>query len=82
MFVYYKWYILIELMFLKELMLIKKCIKRVIFVTISIVVSFSQISANLDIKDSVYHCIISLISKNESIKLMQHDDLTEKSGTL
>ena len=82
MFVYYKWYILIELMFLKELMLIKKCIKRVIFVTISIVVSFSQISANLDIKDSVYHCIISLISKNGSIKLMQHDDLTEKSGTL
>ena len=29
-----------------------------------------------------YHCIISLISKNEAIKLLQNADLTEKSGTL
>ena len=29
-----------------------------------------------------YCCIISLISENEAIKLMQNADLTEKSGTL
>ena len=29
-----------------------------------------------------YCCIISLISKNEAIILMQNPDLTEKSGTL
>ena len=31
---------------------------------------------------SGYHFIISLISKNEAIKLMQKADWTEKSGTL
>ena len=36
----------------------------------------------LNIKGSDYRCIISLISKNETIKLMQNADLTEKSGTL
>ena len=36
----------------------------------------------LNIKGSDYRCIISLISKNEAIKLMQNADLTEKSGTL
>ena len=35
-----------------------------------------------NIKGSDYSCIISLISKNEAIKLMQNTDLTEKSGTL
>ena len=38
--------------------------------------------AVLNIKGSDYHCIISRISKNEAIKLMQNIDLTEKSGTL
>ena len=38
--------------------------------------------AILNIKGSDYHCIISLISKNEAINLMQNADLTEKSGTL
>ena len=38
--------------------------------------------AILNIKDSDYCCIISLISKNEVIKLLQNADLTEKSGTL
>ena len=38
--------------------------------------------AILNIKGSDYHCIISLISKNEAIKLLQNADLTEKSGTL
>ena len=38
--------------------------------------------AVLNIKDSHYHCIISLISKNEAIKLMQNTNLTEKSRTL
>ena len=32
-------------------------------------------------KGSDYRCIISLISKNEAINLMQNADLTEKSGT-
>ena len=38
--------------------------------------------AILNIKGSGYLCIISLISKNEAINLMQNADLTEKSGTL
>ena len=36
----------------------------------------------LNIKCSDYHCMISLISKNEAIKLLQNADLTEKDGTL
>ena len=36
----------------------------------------------LNIKGSDYRCIISLISKNEAINVMQNTDLTEKSGTL
>ena len=32
----------------------------------------------LNIKGCDYHCIISLISKNEAINLMQNADLTEK----
>ena len=38
--------------------------------------------ATLNIKGSEYRCIISLISKNETINLMQKADLTEKCGTL
>ena len=38
--------------------------------------------AVLNIKDSDYRCIISLISKNEAINLMQNADLTRKSRTL
>ena len=38
--------------------------------------------AILNIKDSDYRCIISEISKNEAINLMQNAALTEKSGTL
>ena len=38
--------------------------------------------AILNNKGSEYRCIISLISKNEAINLMQNADLTEKSGTL
>ena len=37
--------------------------------------------AILKIKGSDYLCIISLISKNEAISLMQNADLSEKSGT-
>ena len=38
--------------------------------------------ATLNIKGSDYRCIISLISKNEVIDLLQNADLTEKSRTL
>ena len=38
--------------------------------------------AILNIKGSDYRCIISLISKNEAINLMQNVDSTEKIGTL
>ena len=38
--------------------------------------------AVLNIKGSDYRCIISLISKNEAINLMQNADLTRKSRTL
>ena len=47
-----------------------------------------MISMNLDdiailnIEGSDYHCIISLISKNETRNLIQNADLTEISGTL
>ena len=37
--------------------------------------------AILNIRGSDYCCIISLISKNEAIKLMQKTDLIGKSGT-
>ena len=38
--------------------------------------------AVLNIKGSDDSCIISLISKNEALKLLENADLTEKSGTL
>ena len=38
--------------------------------------------AILNIKGSNYCCIISGISKNEAINLMQNIDLNEKSGVL
>ena len=36
----------------------------------------------LNISGSDYHCIISLINKNEAINILQNADLTKKSGTL
>ena len=44
-------------------------------------INLTQI-AILKIKGSDYCCIISLISKNEAINLIQNVDLTRKSGTL
>ena len=41
-------------------------------------VNFSDISI-LNIKGADYHFIMSVISKNEAINLMQHVNLTEKS---
>ena len=38
--------------------------------------------AILNIKGSNYHCIISLISKNDAINLFQKGSLTRKSGIL
>ena len=38
--------------------------------------------AIVNIKVSDYCCIISRISKNEAINLIQNIDLTKKSGTL
>ena len=38
--------------------------------------------AILNIKGFNYHCIISLISKNEATNLLRYADLTEKSGRL
>ena len=35
-----------------------------------------------NIKDSDYHCIISLISKNKTINLMKNADLTKKNRIL
>ena len=35
-----------------------------------------------NIKGSDYFCVISLISKNEAIHLLQNADLTGKKGTL
>ena len=41
-----------------------------------------SVIAILNTKGSDYRCIISLIAKNEAIKLLQNADLTGKSGTL
>ena len=38
--------------------------------------------ATLNIKGCDYRCIVSLISKNEDINLMQKSDLTKISGAL
>ena len=38
--------------------------------------------ATLNIKGSDYRCIISIISKNEAVILMQNADLTDKNGKL
>ena len=38
--------------------------------------------AILNIKGSDYRCVISLISKTETVKLMQNADLIKKSGIL
>ena len=63
---------MIELMFLKELMLIKQVRQKIL--------NLSDI-AILNIKGSDYCCIISLISKNEAINLLQNADFTEKNVT-
>ena len=96
---------MIELTFLKELMLIKQAHqKSVMFVTIGIswiiVLSFNQtvynrcpdllmMSVNLSdlwccyfkhFKGSDYHCINSLINKNEAINLLENADLTVRKS--
>ena len=38
--------------------------------------------AILSIKGSDYRCIVSGVSKNEAVNLMQNADLAGKSGTL
>ena len=38
--------------------------------------------AILNIKGSDYCCVVSLFSKNETMKLLQNADLTEQGGTL
>ena len=38
--------------------------------------------AILNIEGSDYHCVISLISKNEAINLMQNADLTKKTRNI
>ena len=93
--------IMVELTFLKELMLIKQAHQKSVIYWYFLNYSFkfqpnvcnrcrfllimsinlSDISI-LNIKSSDYHYIISLISKNEAINVMQNADLTEKNGTL
>ena len=70
-------------MFLNELMLIKQVNqKSAIFLTIGIYESCYMTINILNNKSADYCCIISGISKNEAINLMQNADLTEKSRTL
>ena len=92
---------MIELTFLKELLIKQVHQKSVIFVTIGISYSFTfqpnafnrchvllmmpiNLSniAILNIKGSDYRCIISLVSKNVAINLLQNADLTKNAGTL
>ena len=88
--VYYKCYILIELTFLKELMLSKQCDFCHYWYFLNYSLKFQHNLCNRchhllmmsikisniaisNIKGSDYCCIISLISKNEAIKLMKND---------
>ena len=92
MFVYYKCYISIELMFVKEQMFIKQVHqKSVIFVTIYFLNYSFKFQSNVcnrchnlltmsmklsdiaisNIRGSNYRCIVSLVSENEAINLMQ-----------
>ena len=96
---------MIELMLLKELMLIKQLHQKSHYLSLSLLVflkySFNfqpnvcnrchdlfMMSINLsdivvlNIKGSDHRCIISLIGKNEAIKLLTNADLTEKSEKL
>ena len=92
---------MIELTFLKELLIKQVHQKIVIFVTIGISysltfqpnafnrchdllmmpINLSNI-AILNIKGSDYCCIISLVSKNEVVNLLQNADLTKNARTL
>ena len=95
---------MIELTFLKELMLIKQAHQKEsdIFYywhllnysfkfhpnvcnrchdLLMMSIKFSDITI-LNINGSGYLCIVSLISKNDSINLMQNADLTAKSRVL
>ena len=91
----YKGYILIELMFLKELMLVRQRNQKNVnkdfnfqsrvcngchdLLMISMNLSCIAI---LNIKVSDYHCIIRKINKSEAINVVQNTNLTEKSRTL
>ena len=52
-----------------------------LFPLLMMLINLSYIAIS-SINRSYYLCIISLISKNEAIKLMQNANLTEKSGTI
>ena len=45
------------------------------------VINFSDIGI-LNIKGSDYSCIVSLITKNDAVNLLQNADLTEKIGKM
>ena len=47
-----------------------------------LIVSMNLSNIDILINGSDYRCIISLISKNEVISLMQNTDLTEKKGNI
>ena len=88
MFVYYKCYILIKSIFLKELMLIEQVYqKSVTFVCnrchglLIMPMKLSEIAV-LNIKHSDYCSIVTLINKNDAINSMQSTDFTKKSGRL
>ena len=69
---------MIELMFLKELMLkFQTNICNRCHDLLMVSISLNDIAV-LNIKGSDYHCIISLISINEAINLLQNTDFTEK----
>ena len=81
---------MIELTFLKILMLIKQVHqKNVLFANIGIgchdvLITSENLSENaiLNILGVDYHCIINRISKSEAVDLLRIANLNEKSGTL
>ena len=73
---------MIELMFLKVLILIRQVHQNhVLFTSISMSANLIDI-AILNIDGVDYHCIFNGMSKSEAVNLLQNADFNEKSGTL
>ena len=72
---------MIELTFLKVLILIRQVHRNVLFTSISMSMNLFD-TAILNINGVDYHCIFNEMSKSEAVNLLQYANFNEKSGTL